>query len=208
MASRRRRNEGFTLIELMIAITIIVVLAALVAPSISVVLSDSRQQKALQEVLRLARKARWEAIAFGVAHMVQFDGTGTEVGWVRSFKGMGTRCDRVDWAQPIAIGADQAHSFDMLAVNPAPVASPITTATVGRFVLTLRSDLGGVAVNQVQVCYQPNGDSYTLVPAVGVTAMTLQTQRVTVTFARALNGAKYGEDRRVLLPPGETPWVN
>ena len=84
------------------------------------------------------------------------------------------------------------------------------TTSTGRYVMTLRATVGVTAVNAVQICYQPNGESYLRIPvAAGPNPpMQRQTDVVTLTIARRLNGTLYGTPRRILLGPGEQPWEN
>ncbi len=55
LPSRRRKNDGFTLIELMIAVVIIGILAAIIAPNVIGRLHDAKVSAAKQDVATLAQ---------------------------------------------------------------------------------------------------------------------------------------------------------
>jgi hypothetical protein len=141
--------------------------------------------------------------------MVQFTGADPALGSVIAYEGMGVYCDKVDWAQAMARPTKAGARFFLTQVNPQVFGDDVVTTTTGRYVISLRADVAGTAVAAVQVCYQPNGETYLRVPAAGpAVPMTRQTQTVTLTIARRLDGALRGTTRQILLGPGEQPWVN
>lgn len=68
-----RRNEGFTLIEMAIAVVIMVVIMMLAVPSINGVLADRRLRRSLDEFNGLVRKAQERSIAERRAYLIVWD---------------------------------------------------------------------------------------------------------------------------------------
>ena len=68
-----RRNEGFTLIEMAIAVVIMVVIMMLAVPSINGVLADRRLRRSLDEFNGLVRKAQEHSIAERRAYLITWD---------------------------------------------------------------------------------------------------------------------------------------
>ena len=95
---RVRRQEGFSLIELMVVLLIIVVSVGLAAPSIRDALASNRQQELALAIVRIAREARAQATATGRAHLLEFvpaaaDGRGQFLLW----RGTTNVCRNNNW---------------------------------------------------------------------------------------------------------------
>lgn len=208
---RSKRQAGFTILELMIVVFIVGIVVMAIAPSLMEVLAHGRAKAGMQEVLRLARRARWKALVTGTPHAVMLQGTGTGFGTATLYKGMGTRCDRVGWAQASALAVSLTEHFDFATLNP----NAVNTTTPDTFIISLRPLVNNVAVASVLVCHQPNGESYFGVPVGG--ALTVQRQRVDIEarIGLALDGSVVGVPteaealrlRRIIFPPGNMPLV-
>lgn len=61
-AAPGRRQSGFTLIELMIAVTVLVILTALAAPAFSTMIANQRLKSGASDLLTVLIRARSEAI--------------------------------------------------------------------------------------------------------------------------------------------------
>jgi prepilin-type N-terminal cleavage/methylation domain-containing protein len=234
---RGQATAAFTLVELMIAIVVMGVMAAAIAPSLSEVLADSRQGAAAQDLVRLSRRARALALGTGMAHLLRFqEASSGNLGAIELYAGMNGRCLQTPWAAAFAATLAfpnppdpgpagrlrQLEVFDMAYYNPKGDGSHPTAADTGRQVLTLRATIDIDANDRplVWICYQPNGDSYTMVvtPADPLqllrqsttgTAQVLSTRgSVLFTLARVVRSSggvvPHGLDRKVIFPAGGT----
>lgn len=207
---RRARSgrAGFTLIEMMISLTIIAVMAMIIAPSLSEMQLSSRQTGASMDLVRLGRSVRAQAIATGVAHMLRYNGGPNGVGLIAVHVGMNSSCLQTPWDQTYAAANQDLlprQFFDMAVYNPS-VGSPIQASDTTRQVILLTATVaGGDPLNGLLICYQPNGDIY-YNPAGDNAAATanLQRQNLPVTFqiVRRYDGAVMGRTRMVIFPPG------
>lgn len=73
----RRKNSGFTLIELMITVAIVAILAYLAAPSFQETLQKQRVEGAAEGLLAALHNAKAEAIKTNSAMRIVFTPTGT-----------------------------------------------------------------------------------------------------------------------------------
>jgi prepilin-type N-terminal cleavage/methylation domain-containing protein len=210
-------RAAFSLIELLIALVIMGVMAAAIAPSLSEVLADNRQGTAAQDLVRLSRRARALAMGSGVAHLLRFQHAtiNGNLGGVELFAGMNSRCAQTPWALALSLPpADPRlraiEVFDMAPYNGWDgVGAAPTDADVGRQVITLRATLGA-SVNDTPVillCYQPNGDSYATASGDPAT-LGKQSLSILFTLARFVRTTSstvpHGRDRQVMFPVGGT----
>jgi type IV fimbrial biogenesis protein FimT len=79
MRGNKCRESGFTLIELMIAVSIIVVLAALAAPSYRIMIQNNQIRNAAESINNGIQLARADAVNRNAS--VQFDFRGTNSAW-------------------------------------------------------------------------------------------------------------------------------
>lgn len=208
LRTRRRARAGrggFTLVEMMISLTIIAVMAMIIAPSLSEMQLSSRQTGASMDLVRLGRSVRAQALATGVAHMLRFNGGPNGVGLIAVHVGMNSSCLQTPWNQTYTeANLAPRQFFDMADYNPA-VGSPVRSTDTSRQVILLTAMVGGTARNGVLICYQPNGDIY-FNPAGDAMAQAaaLQRQDLPVTFqvVRRYQNAVMGRTRMVIFPPG------
>ncbi|MFW5921444.1 MAG: prepilin-type N-terminal cleavage/methylation domain-containing protein [Polyangiales bacterium] len=97
---RAGRQEGFTLLELMIVVTIVAVVAALAAPAIASALNARRANEASLDLVRLAKRARSESAAYGRAHLLRVmpaGAGGSSRGRVEAWRGDNNACNTNQW---------------------------------------------------------------------------------------------------------------
>jgi prepilin-type N-terminal cleavage/methylation domain-containing protein len=210
MAHRPRRSApGFTIIELMIALVVIGVMAATIAPSLTEVLADNRQVSAAMDIVRLARQTRARTIATGTAHMLRYRGDTSEaagygLGTIAVHVGMNSKCLQTPWNQSTAPAAGSGQGpreiFHMADYNPTNGVTAPRAADESRHVIALETRFGaeGAAVQtEARICYQPNGDTYT-----GTTGLAVQADPVLIAIRRSVDGVARGRDRQVVFPVG------
>jgi prepilin-type N-terminal cleavage/methylation domain-containing protein len=95
-AQPRVRSAGFTLIELMVVLVVILVAVGLAAPAISKAMHERRAAEVTLDLVRLARHARSAAAGYGRAHLVTFVAGGNGV--VQVWRGVSNRCNGNVWA--------------------------------------------------------------------------------------------------------------
>jgi prepilin-type N-terminal cleavage/methylation domain-containing protein len=208
-----RSRNGFTLLELMIVITIMGTMAALMAPGIGEFMADARASSASEDLIRLSRHIRARAQETGLAHLLVFSGD-TNVrgglGLVRVYEGMNNHCRQTPWGQAIGGTTADGHfvidSLDLGASNYNPVASGSTATKDDTLrpviVLSVRGSSG--APTSAVICYEPSGASLEGVgdsSAAGF-AFTTQTTPITFTITRSVSGVLRGLVREVVFPAG------
>jgi prepilin-type N-terminal cleavage/methylation domain-containing protein len=198
---KRGRQSGFTLIEMMAVILVVLVTAALAAPAITTSLGEQRAQRAALDIVRVGRLARSEALEFGRAYLVRMDTTGA--GSVRAFRGVASACNAAtnDWPAFITAGLGAGCRPGSYCVTEVDFADD-------RYRIGPHAPVMTLPVSPVEVCYQPNGA--TLARA-GAGATLPFSDRNTVaggwiaTITRHRDGVADGPVRRVVYPFGATP---
>ncbi len=203
--SPQQARAGFSLMELMIALAVIGVMSAAIAPSLSEVLADNRQIAATHDVLRIARRARSLAISSGVAHLLRFQQDSSNgLGFLELFAGMNGKCTQTPWAQTFtpSSGSNQGRieALNFAQYNPTGLSAP-SASDSGRQVIRLRAASGGSAKSVVMICYQPNGEIFS---AADSPQLTLQPAAILFTISRAIDGIQHGQNRVVLFGPGSS----
>lgn len=206
MPHPRTATAGFSLIELLISLTIIGIMSAAIAPSIGEMVADNRQASAAIDIVRLARKARALTISSGNAHLLRYQVGPGQLGMIELFAGMNNKCLQTPWAQAFnALAGSRLRALetiDMSFYNPKTGSIP-TVDDTGRQVIWATALVNATAVNQVQICYQPDGEVYTAVPPA-----TLARQQVALPVLfrvfRSVNGVSHGQIREIIFPAGGT----
>jgi prepilin-type N-terminal cleavage/methylation domain-containing protein len=217
---RKRSTEGFTLFELSVALLIMGSMAALAAPGLGEMMSDSRASAAAEELVRLHRVIRARVNDTGLAHLLTFSaaanaGGSQGLGQFRLYEGMNNRCRQTPWMQTINGTPAQGHTpieiVDLASsqYNIAPSSGVGPTATdTGRHVVIARVGAGAIAAT---LCFEPGGTSYTgatdgTSTAIGFTFTPQATPVIfAVTRSITMSGGtreSRGVDRRVIFPAG------
>jgi prepilin-type N-terminal cleavage/methylation domain-containing protein len=210
----RKRSRGFTIIELMIALVIIGIMAATVAPALSEVLADNRQTSAAMDVVRTARQARAQAISTGLAHLLRYRNSNDKagafgLGTIAMYVGLNSKCRQTPWGQAFApaVNSNQGpvHILHMREYNPTDGDTDPQAGDDNRHVITAVSQLRDdttAALAQTLICYQPNGEIYTGAAYVNPSSLVPQVDPVLITIGRTFNGVRRGQNRQVLFPVG------
>ena len=207
-----RQRAGFTLIELMIAISIMSALIAMVAPGIGEFLADARAASASEDLVRLSRHMKARAQETGLAHMLVFNGTGSEsggLGIIRVYEGMNNHCRQTPWAQTITGRDDDGHApIEVLnmatgAYNPTSGGSP-TVDDRDRNVIVLRVAAAASAPDGAFLCVEPGGSVWdgvaSSVVGAGYTFIKPASLKpILFTISRTMNSAVRGRDRTVMF---------
>lgn len=147
----RRVCDGFTLTELMVVIAIVAIAAAVAVPSIQAGVQERRTSQAALDFVRLARRARLQAMGSGRAWLLRYDleGSPFELGRLRLFRGLTSRCNANDWATITA--GPECGEVGSSCVEQVELGSPQYRTSSSSVIL--RAAIEG----DVDVCYQPSG---------------------------------------------------
>lgn len=198
---RERRTDGFTLTELMVVVAIISVTAALAAPSIGAAFADRRSSEAALDLVRVTRRARTEANAYGRAYMMRI--TPDTPGRISVFRGTNPRCNSIPWDLVVAAGDSCAENrYCVDEVHMGRYSSGLFEGASGGVIVNVSAEgFGGI----VEMCFEPSGRSRW---RNGTAGRFLDTNTgglqggVLVNFARTRDGAPDGVTRRVVIPLG------
>jgi prepilin-type N-terminal cleavage/methylation domain-containing protein len=214
--SPRRQAAGFTLVELMISLVIIGIMAMAVAPSLTELLADNRQNSAAWDIVRLARRARGMATARGVAHLLLIRNTpnadgANGLGAILVYAGMNNKCAQTPWG-PIFTAPNAfnpVERFTMFPYNPARDDAPANVNDIDRQVIHFEVRIGGnendaAHTAGVQICYQPNGEIYSSLSSAAGGTLLPQGAPVLLSVRRKMDTRQLGVagGRQVLFPTG------
>lgn len=197
-----QRKAGFTILEAMVVVAIIAISAALAAPALSAAMAQRRASEATHELVRIGARARSESIAYGRAHLLQYQqasgGSGT-FGSVQLWRGRVNQCAANDWS---AIGVGSACTSTPNCVE----AVDMGTYDQGSHQVRMTIESGPTTAN---VCFQPDGEMrfQSGTGAWSSTPPGSGTQGITFLFERLESGTNAGVDRRVVFPFGSTPRI-
>jgi prepilin-type N-terminal cleavage/methylation domain-containing protein len=210
-----KRQAGFTLIEMMIVITVMGTMAALLAPGIGEYIADARATAASEGLVRVSRHVRARAQETGLAHLLIFGNTKDAagaygLGRMLVYEGMNNHCRQTPWGQATAAnGAANGHApveaLDLgdTSYNPrlGGTANP-TVDDLGRHVVGLSAADGLAAYT---FCFEPSGAIWLGTPDATPTSgfkFARQVRPVTFSVRRTLNGTARGVTRNVVFQPG------
>jgi prepilin-type N-terminal cleavage/methylation domain-containing protein len=208
-----RRRAGFTLLELMIVVTVMGTMAAMMAPGIGEFLADARASAASEDLIRLSRHMRSRVQQTGLAHLLIFSGIATDsggLGRVVVYEGMNNHCRQTPWGQAIIGTVANGHTVvDRVDLGDSSYNSPTggsapTKDDTNRQVISLgvRGSLG--APNSAVICYEPGGGTLEGVSDASSAsyAFTPQTGPITFVVNRSVSGEQHGANREVVFPAG------
>ncbi|MEY4583071.1 MAG: hypothetical protein RL701_7774 [Pseudomonadota bacterium] len=207
-----RRQSGFTLLEMMVVVTVMGTMAALLAPGISESLADARASSAAEDLVRLSRNMRARAQATGLSHLLTFTsdpGTAGGLGSVTVYEGMNNHCRQTPWLETINGTVANGHApVDALNLsagnyNPPTRSGTPTVDDSNRQVIRMLATQNGNALASIAICYEPSGVTWQGVGAgtsIGFTFLR-QVQPIVFTVTRAVNREARGRDRVLTFQP-------
>jgi prepilin-type N-terminal cleavage/methylation domain-containing protein len=209
-----RRRAGFTLLELMIVVTVMGTMAAMMAPGIGEFLADARASAASEDLIRLSRHMRSRVQQTGLAHLLIFSGIDADsggLGRVVVYEGMNNHCRQTPWGDAITGTIANGHTIvDRVdlgdsSYNSPTGSSPPTKDDTNRQVIALsvRGSLGA-ADSAAVICYEPGGGTLEGVSDASSAsfAFSAQTQPITFVVTRSVSGVRHGANREVVFPAG------
>lgn len=186
--------------EMLIVVAIIGVSLAAAAPTIQAALANRRSQEAALDVVRLARRARSEAIAFGRAHLLRYDeDLGGGNGALLVYRGITSGCNTNDWATITsgpACGENDSMCIDGIDMTDYAGGTTTTALTVS-------------GMTEVDICYTSSG---VMMWRSETTARFSENNIPSrngfqFTFVRRENGEDVGVSREIIFPFGGTARV-
>ena len=201
------RRAGFTLYELMTVVVIVLVGMTLAAPTLSTALAEKRTGQVSLDLVRLGRRARADAIAYGRAHILRYGlaGAAGNFGRVRLIRGVAGGCNANGWAGILVAAA-----------NCGTVTSPCIDeldAGASRYRLGGNDSLlsAPAAFPAVDLCYEPSGRMMYSINAATTRFTANNTATLgggfVFTVVRQRAAVTAGPTRRVVFPLGGTARV-
>lgn len=197
---QRPQEAGFTILEAMVVVAIIAISAALAAPALSEAMAVRRASEASHSLVRIAARGRSEAIAYGRAHLLLWDGASP--GGFELWRGRTNLCTANDWGT-IVTGTCEANPdcTDQLQMR---------RYDQGTHTVVVTQPAGALSL-----CFQPDGEVRFLgggAPApnalwTAVAPVGGATEGLVFEIDRRENGASAGVIRRVVIPYGGSPRI-
>lgn len=125
-------------------VAIVAVVAGLAAPGLGRAMAERRANQAMLDVVRLARRGRSEAAAFGRAHLLRF--SDADSGSVQLYRGLNNGCNSNAWGALVG-GGCAGNPMCLGEVLMADYARP--ASSIDMTLLPEASD--------VDICFQPSG---------------------------------------------------
>lgn len=197
-----RSAAGFTIVELMVVVTLIAVVSALVLPGAVQTMRERKAQQAAISVLDIVRETRSRAMYRGMAHTLVIQTAGSALRF-EAWEGTSSSCRLSQFGGGLFNAAERVYVLDLSAANFARdhIAAQVSVPS---------------GASYVQLCFTPLGVAYfsttpiadaTLPSAVWTnnsTAIGIGGGFVVDVFQR-IAGADGGVRRRVVIPLSGIP---
>lgn len=191
----RARRSGFTLLELMTIVTIILIMAAIVAPAAARTYAIFRAQEAASDLLMMARTARREAMESGRATAVRFLPSS---GRVEVRRGTSSLCRATDWA---AVFGDACAAVADLNGTTCVDFVDFDQYGTAHHTVTVEAVMGA----DFDLCYQPNGEALAAAGDGNVFSRVTAVSAARMTIVRREGPAAVGPNRELIFPFDSSP---
>ena len=203
-----RHARGFTLVEMMVVVTIISIVSALVLPSMAQVVRDRHAQEAAMSVLDIVRETRSRAMYRGTAHTLLIETVGTTLR-MHAYEGSTSSCRLSRFGGGLFDPAQRVYSLDM-------TTSAFTDDGIQAAVATTLT-AASTSLSTLQLCFTPMGVTYfSLTPISDAatsmatfsndsTAAGLNTPMFAVYVYRGTSSAPVGVPRVIMVPLSGMP---
>jgi prepilin-type N-terminal cleavage/methylation domain-containing protein len=207
-----RSGAGFTLVELMVVVTIIGLSVLAFAPSFSRAMAEREVSFATREILRIAKRARSESLGYRRAYMMVIDpgASDDQAPTVQLLRAGNNSCVAQNWA---ALQAT-CGTLNGQCVEDVDLNGNANFSTRGFTVRGLEEAVGGAVSSESRaLCWAPNGLVYTRSPAdlgtqLGETnANNTVNGGVVYKLSLFQDGSEVGRAHRVLIPLSGSPMV-
>lgn len=202
LVRRSPAEFGFSLLELMVVVTIIAVLSALVLPSMSQAMRERHAQEAAIDVADLLREVRGRAMYRGRAQTVAIRQVGTTVR-LEAYEGTESSCRLSRFRLTAGTGFVEAEQIAMLDLGAAQYARDSLASSI--------SIPAGTTF--LQLCYTPMGNTFFSTTEISIPSTQWSNDNSAVGSGGAFQidvfqsrgGTVEGVRRRVLIPLGGIP---
>jgi len=198
---RPASSRGFSLVELMVVVTIIAVVSALVLPSMVQVIRERHTQQTAVSVLDIVRETRSRAMYRGTSHSLVLETVGASLR-MHTYEGTSSSCRLSRFGGGTFDAAQRIYSLDLT------TAAYTRDSIVAEVNTTARE-------TYLQICFTPLGVTFfSRSPIPDGTApaavwsndsSTLGTGSFSVDVFRVTSGTDLGVRRRVIIPLSGMP---
>lgn len=198
---KKMHEAGFTLMELLVVICIIVIATAIAAPAIGEARAEQRVVRAAQSMIRIGRRARSEALGYGRAHVVRYSTAsagGSSQGSMMLYRGVTSTCNNNNWTSIFAsppCGAANSMCIDSIDLGD----TEYNTSTHTTW-------MSSPAYGYIDICYQTNGAVlHREAPTARFSDLNTIAGGFVFNVNRQVSGAQEGVTRTVIFPLGGVP---